>query len=213
MSRRAHLAWFTFALTVLAVLVPTSNAQFNPVAFPHVEELTFERNSSTWSDDQWRFFRIELPKEERLLVNVSPSGPLDVDARLYSSEDGVRPWDITREGMKNFTYKANSQFRGPFKDEVLGYKNEVVLGNETLYLLVFVIDGYGSTNVSIQANFPLHEYTPPVGGFEGWFNANSTYVYIGVGVLFVLVMVQTKRKAGKVKRAIAEQLVVVTKKK
>lgn len=178
--------------------------------YAHDYPLVFTRESNTWADSQWQFFRVQVPERASLQLYLNISGPLDIDMRLYSNSlDDVTPWDITREGMKtNLVYRGNSQFRNtptiPRSNETIWYSNTQVVDNETVYILVYVHTGSGISNATLQSNIPLVEVSPAVGGFEGFFRGNF-YIFLGITIaVFVVVIALTKRKTKKIRRKMAE---------
>ncbi|MHA1820459.1 MAG: hypothetical protein ACTSU2_00650 [Promethearchaeota archaeon] len=126
-----------------------------------VSDFAFKRD--LWTDDQWEFYKLELELGQSVLINMSYTGVLDLDLRLYIDE--VHPtaqdnlaWDITHCGIKpDLSPTRNSQIRGYNATETVYYTNQKFVQKRIVYVLVFVYTSLqnGSSTYTINSNITM----------------------------------------------------------
>lgn len=114
-----------------------------------------------WTDQQWRFYKLVLNLNQAVELNVSYSGQLDIDLRIYvdvnpqhgTNEQDMLAWDVTGMGLRpEITPMRNSQIRGTTDVvEEIYYKNER-FAQRNVYVLVFSYDGLGSSEFDLNSN-------------------------------------------------------------
>ena len=123
--------------------------------------LTLE-NQEMWQDSAWIFFTTELNVSDSIIYQLSYEGDLDLDMRLYVTEDPdaeqeVLAWDISHCELdqERWPHIRTSMVRTTNTSEAIngtiGYTNEVI-SNEprVLYLLIFVFSGEGSSEFTLS---------------------------------------------------------------
>ncbi len=178
------------------------------ITYPYHENLALSRDTEIWSDTQWKFYEQTVVYNDYLEVNISYGGStLDIDMRAFLAID-LQPWDITREGIAKGSLDqmiANSQNRGTTSWEFVRYDNTAYPEGMTVYVLMFVYSGMGSSEITINSNKELIENSPGIGGFLGFILQNIIWVVLAFGLaMFGLIMVMNHYRK-KYKRYIEEQ--------
>ncbi len=178
------------------------------INYSYHENLTLTRDIPIWSDSQWKYYEQTVGYEDFLEVNISYGGGLlDIDMRAFLAID-LQPWDITREGIEKGALDkmiANSQNRGTTSWEYVRYDNTAYPEGMTVYVLMFVYDGMGSSEITINSNKELIEDSPGIGGFLGFILQNIILVVLAFGLaMFGLIMLMNYYRK-KYKRYIEEQ--------
>lgn len=120
-----------------------------------------------WTRDMWKFYKFTLEYGVAVEINLTYSGALDLDLRLYidtehllTNDQVPMAWDVTGYGLRpNITPIRNSQVRGT--EGVLEetyYKNEGYVYGRTVYVLIFVYEGpVGDSDYVLKSNITLSD--------------------------------------------------------
>ena len=84
------------------------------------EKSLASKSNDVWSDDQWKFYTIDVEAGETVIINLTYSGDLDLDLRIFVDEDALKipdeqtnfAKDITHCGLPEVAPLKNSQTRG-----------------------------------------------------------------------------------------------------
>ncbi len=172
-------------------------------------------NEAMWMDNQWKFYSQTVGYEDFLEVSLNYTGELDIDLRMFVDFD-AKPWDITREGIDKVPLEdmlVNAQNRGSNSVEYGRYYNNQYSQGMTVYVLIFVFSGTGSSAITISSNKELAEYDPGTGGFLGFILDNILYVTLVFAAAMIGLVLVMNHYRKKYRRYIAEQKEKVAKEK
>jgi hypothetical protein len=157
-------------LSIIAMSVIVSSQINTAQAFTYegtmIKSQTAERYG-IWTRDMWKFYKFTLEYGVAVEINLTYSGVLDLDLRLYIdtehllTDDQVpMAWDVTGYGLRpEITPIRNSQIRGT--DGVLEeayYKNEGYVYGRNVYVLIFVYEGdVGESDFILKSNITLSD--------------------------------------------------------
>ena len=204
-KRNVNLIWAIsiFILFIINLPIEFGSAQRN---FEYEGVMTIDEISlsgTQWTDDMWKFYKVNIIENDEIELTLSYSGSLDLDLRIYIDEIGEHQiqnqdnyaWDITHCGLDETVEPiCNSQIRtlNTSTDgipENVSWTNEQYISARVVYVLIFVYDGeMGSSNYTLTSNKILTEVLTGdlnacFGLKEGWMTFGAAALMVSIGAV------------------------------
>jgi len=169
MERKRCLKTQAIILIILSCFLFT---QVRIVTAQEEESTIFEdkmicEEEGEWTDTQWQFYKVIVAEGDKIDVELSYEGDLDLDLRVYWKRDNganFNGFDVTHCDInsENYKFDENSQLRTTDTQE-LGYPEELSVYNpsyvkeedQIAYILVFVYEGEGESEYELTASKDL----------------------------------------------------------
>ncbi|MCP4764078.1 MAG: hypothetical protein GY870_20060 [archaeon] len=151
------LLWIIFINpSILSTISQAENTEFSNTLT--VTQDVYDKE--LWSDDQWIYYKLNVPKSSKVVVNLTYSGNLDLDLQFYIDEEHRDSqenlaWDITHCGFPSIVATRSSQIRGFNNTESAEYTNSGFDQARKVHILVFCYEGIGNSIYQIESNISM----------------------------------------------------------